>query len=102
MSANNPPLQIQKQLKKEASYGCVICGCPILQYAHIVPNGDVQAFLPENMLVLCPFHYIRYNDREVSESALREAKNNPYNKMHEQYAFTVISQARCERKYRKM
>ncbi|MGB8023296.1 MAG: HNH endonuclease signature motif containing protein [Nitrososphaeraceae archaeon] len=92
MSANNPPLQIQKQLKKEASYGCVICGCPILQYAHIVPNGDVQAFLPENMLVLCPFHYIRYNDREVSESALREAKNNPYNKMHEQYAFTVISQ----------
>lgn len=28
----------------------------------------------------------------MSESALREAKNNPYNKMHEQYAFTVISQ----------
>ena len=28
----------------------------------------------------------------MSESALREAKNNPYNKMHEQYAFTVISE----------
>ena len=92
MSANNPPLQIQKQLKKEALYGCAICGCPILQYAHIVPNDDVQAFLPENMLVLCPFHYIGYNSREVSESALREAKNNPYNKIHDEYAFIVSSQ----------
>jgi hypothetical protein len=92
VSANNPPLQIQKQLKKEALYGCVICGCPILQYAHIVPNGDVQVFLPENMLALCPIHYIGYNNREVSESALREAKNSPYNKMHEQSAFIVSSQ----------
>lgn len=93
MSANNPPLQIQQQLRKEALYGCVLCGCPILQYTHIIPySDDIHAFLPENMVVLCPFHYDGYTKREVTESALREAKSNPFNKLHEQDAFIVSSQ----------
>ena len=59
MSANNnPPFQIQKQLRKDVLYGCAICGCPILEYVHIVPYTDVQAFLPENMIALCPLHHI--------------------------------------------
>jgi hypothetical protein len=89
---NNPPFQIQKQLRRDVSYGCAICGCPILEYAHIVPSTNVQAFLPENMVALCPFHHIEYNNGEISVSALYDAKNNPYNKIHEKHAFIIQSQ----------
>jgi hypothetical protein len=93
MSANNnPPFQIQKQLRRDVSYGCAICGCPILEYAHIVPYTNVQAFLPENMIALCPFHHIEYDNGELSVSALYNAKNNPHNKIHEQHAFIIQSQ----------
>jgi hypothetical protein len=92
MSANKLPLQIQKQLRKEALYGCAICGCPILEYVQIVRHDyvqDVQTILPENIVVLCLSHYIAYNNKELSESTLRHAKNSPYNKTHEQYAFIL-------------
>jgi HNH endonuclease len=89
---NNPPFQIQKQLRKDVLYGCAICGCPILEYAHIVPYTNVQTFLPENMIALCPFHHIEYDNGEVSVSALYDAKNNPHNKIHEQHAFIIQSQ----------
>jgi hypothetical protein len=87
------PLQIQKQLQKEASYGCAICGCPIVEYAQIIPNSDTQTFIPENMVSLCPFHHLQYkNGDNLSESSLRDAKNNPYNKMHENDSFIIQSQ----------
>lgn len=93
MSANNnPPFQIQKQLRRDVSYGCAICGCPILEYVHIVPHTNVQTFLPENMIALCPFHRIEYDNGEVSISVLHDAKNNPHNKIHEQHAFIIQSQ----------
>jgi hypothetical protein len=87
------PLQIQKQLQKEALYGCAICGCPIVEYAQITTNSDTQTFIPENMVSLCPFHHLQYrNGDNLSESSLRDAKNNPYNKMHENDSFIIQSQ----------
>jgi hypothetical protein len=87
------PLQIQKQLRKETLYGCAICGCPILEYAQIVPYSEIQAFIPENMVSLCPFHHLQYQSGDkLSESSLRDAKNNPYNKIHENDAFIIQSQ----------
>jgi hypothetical protein len=93
MPKTTVPLQIQKQLRKETLYGCAICGCPILEYAQIIPYGDIQAFIPENMVSLCPFHHLQYKiGSKLSESSLRDAKNNPYNKMHENEAFVIQSQ----------
>jgi hypothetical protein len=88
------PMQIQKQLKKEALYGCAICGCPILEFAQItLDNDDTQTFLPENMVSLCPFHHLQYkNGDSLSDSSLLHAKDNPYNKRHENNAFTIQSQ----------
>jgi hypothetical protein len=83
MPANITPSRIQEQLKKETLYGCALCGCPILEYVHIIPHPDIQAFLPENMIALCPSHRIRYESKEISEAALHDAKINPYNKINE-------------------
>ena len=87
------PLQIQKQLQKETLYGCAICGCPILEYVQMIPNSDTQTFIPENMVSLCPFHHLQYrNGDNLSESSIRDAKNDPYNKTHENDSFTIQSQ----------
>src|ERR687886_778 len=87
------PLQIQKQLQKETLYGCAICGCPILEYVQMIPNSDTQTFIPENMVSLCPFHHLQYrNGDNLSESSIRDAKNNPYNKTHENDSFIIQSQ----------
>jgi hypothetical protein len=83
MPANITPLRIQEQLKKETLYGCALCGCPIVEYVHITPHPDIQAFLPENMVALCPAHRIKYENKEITEAALHDAKINPYNKINE-------------------
>ena len=86
-------LQIQKQLQKETLYGCAICGCPILEYVQMIPNSDTQTFIPENMVSLCPFHHLQYrNGDNLSESSIRDAKDNPYNKTHENDSFIIQSQ----------
>ncbi|HET7147219.1 MAG TPA: HNH endonuclease signature motif containing protein [Candidatus Nitrosopolaris sp.] len=88
----NVPIQIQRQLKKECSFGCALCGSPLLKYAHIVPYNRIQAFLPENMIALCPPHHGNYDNGDLSESYLRDAKRDPHNKIHPQDAFFVESQ----------
>lgn len=93
MSSANIPLQIQRQLRKEAAYGCVLCGCPILEYVHIIPFANIQGILPENMVALCPLHHNMYdNEKELSGLTLRECKIKPHNKIHERDAFTIRSQ----------
>ena len=88
----NVPLQIQRQLRKECFFGCALCGSPLLKYAHIVPYNRIQAFLPENMISLCPPHYGKYDNGDLSESYLRDTKRDPHNKLHPQDAFFVESQ----------
>jgi hypothetical protein len=102
MPANITPSRIQDQLKKETLHGCALCGCPILEYVHIKPHPDIQAFLPENMVALCPSHRIKYENKEISEAALRDAKINPYNKINE-VSFSigesqemVVNMGRCK------
>ena len=57
LNGRNIPQPIQKQLRREANFGCALCGCPIIEYAHIIPYRNIQAYLPENIVVLCPNHY---------------------------------------------
>jgi hypothetical protein len=92
LNGRNIPQPIQKQLRREANFGCALCGCPIIEYAHIIPYRNIQAYLPENIVALCPNHYTNFNRGEFSDSYLRDAKNNPYNKTYIQDAFFIDSQ----------
>ena len=90
MASKTPPLQIQQQLSKEANYGCIVCGCPVLEFIDIAnKDSHISDFLPENMVAICPSDHIKYDDGQISESFLRNAKINPYNKVHTEDAFTI-------------
>ena len=92
LNGRNIPQPIQKQLRREANFGCALCGCPIIEYAHIIPYRNIQAYLPENIVALCPNHYTNFDRGEFSDSYLRDAKNNPHNKTYIQDAFFIDSQ----------
>jgi hypothetical protein len=89
--AVSTPLLIQKQLRKEANFGCALCGCPVLEYVHILPYTETGGFLPENMIAVCPNHRIKFDRQELSQPQLLDAKKNPHNRIQPNDAFGIDS-----------
>lgn len=85
------PLPIKRQLRQEANFGCGICGNPILDYHHIIPYHISRAYLPQDMIALCPNHHRRANQREYSDKYLRELKTSPHNRERVRDAFFIES-----------
>jgi hypothetical protein len=77
----NTPVDIQRQLRREANFGCARCGSPILDNAHIIPYRKTHAFSPDDMLALCPTCHRIADTGHYSERYLRELKANPHNKI---------------------
>jgi hypothetical protein len=73
------PALIARQLRQEAGFGCCKCGCPILQYHHIVPWSEDQHFRPEDMMVLCPTHHDQASKGAMPVGEQREFKSTPHN-----------------------
>ena len=85
------PASIQRQLRQEANFGCALCGCPVLENAHIIPYRTRQDFVVEDMVALCPTCHTKADYGNYPEAYLREIKANPYNKSHVHEAFLIIS-----------
>ncbi|WP_425105509.1 HNH endonuclease signature motif containing protein [Ancylobacter sp.] len=47
------PRGVERQLRREAGFGCAKCGHPYIEYHHIVPWRERQHFEPEHMMALC-------------------------------------------------
>ena len=54
--SDRPPIPegIKRMLRQEAYFGCVKCGCPIIEYHHIEPWSVVKKHEVDNLVVLCP------------------------------------------------
>lgn len=87
----NAPLPIQIQLKKESRYGCSICGCPLLEFVQFIPSDTPGAYLPENMIAICPTHTLKFVQNELSATELSSFKTKPYNKTNENKPFALAS-----------
>ena len=92
------PQAIQNQLKKEAFYGCVICGCPVLEFVDFNQKGTYpdesrqqEVFLPENMVAICPSHNTKFQTGEIDYTFLASSKNSPFNNVHDDLAFATTS-----------
>ena len=92
------PQTIQNQLKKEAYYGCVLCGCPVLEFIDFNRNGSQadesmrqDVFLPENMVAICPPHNKKFQTGEIDPTFLSSRKDGPFNRIHDDLAFATES-----------
>src|ERR1700737_1556469 len=55
------------------------CGCPLLQYHHIVEWAEEAHFRPEDMMVLCPLHHDQATKGAMPELEQRQMKSAPPN-----------------------
>ena len=72
------PQPVRRQLRQEAFFGCAQCGCPILDYHHIIPWEERHHNEVEHMIALCPTHHRDIAKRRRSYAY--DLKENPYNK----------------------
>jgi hypothetical protein len=68
-----------RQLRREAGFGCCVCGNPIIQYHHIIEWSKDQHFRPEDMMVLCPTHHDKATKHAMPEVEQRRFKAKPQN-----------------------
>lgn len=77
-----PPIkpEMERVVRKEAYYGCVRCGCPVIHIHHIEPWHIVKKHEKENLVPLCPNCHSDVHLGLYPKSMLIEDKKNPYNK----------------------
>jgi hypothetical protein len=79
------PVEVRRQLRREAGFGCVICGDPLITYHHFDPPFDeCGTHDPKGMVSLCGRHHARADRKGrdgglYSTAEMRSFKNNPHN-----------------------
>ncbi|WP_158773625.1 HNH endonuclease [Cobetia sp. L2A1] len=72
------PSDIRAKIRRDAGFGCVICGCVLVDYEHIDPEfSQAKEHNPEKMTLLCISCHGRVSRKIISKRAVWEAKNNP-------------------------
>jgi hypothetical protein len=72
-----PPAKVARALRQEAGFGCAVCGCPIIEYHHIIEWHERQHFDVDHMVALCPTHHQEYG--KLTKDHAYKAKSNPIN-----------------------
>jgi hypothetical protein len=78
--SRNPPLPVKRALRREAFFGCCVCGDPIVDYHNIVEYGYEKHFRIQDMMVLCPNHHRKATKGSLKEVEQRRWKASPFNK----------------------
>ncbi|SIO96707.1 HNH endonuclease [Vibrio spartinae] len=72
------PTDIRKKIRRDAGFGCVVCGCVLIEYEHIEPEfKDASEHNPDNMTILCPICHDRVTKKIISKRDVWAAKRNP-------------------------
>ncbi|HBW1845499.1 TPA: hypothetical protein N3414_004307 [Klebsiella quasipneumoniae subsp. quasipneumoniae] len=71
----------RRKIRRDAGYGCVICGALFIQYEHIEPEfHEAREHDPDKMTLLCGTHHDDVSYKRRTKKSIWEAKANPKNK----------------------
>jgi SEC-C motif len=73
------PEAVKRQLRREAGFGCCICGHPFFEYHHILPFSPTPHHNAKDMMILCPNHHHQATVNALDEDTQRKAKRQPFN-----------------------
>lgn len=72
------PEKIREKIRRDAGFGCVFCGCILVEYEHIEPEyHDAKEHDPQKMTLLCPMCHDKVTKRIISKNKVWEAKASP-------------------------
>lgn len=72
---------IRRQVRKECYFGCVLCGCPLFDYDHMIDYALLPEHRVENLVLLCRSHHADKTGNRLSLERVRYARANPANKL---------------------
>jgi trigger factor len=82
----------RRMLRQQAGFGCASCGCPVIEYHHIIPYGKTQTHDPDHMIALCPTcHKKADSGGPWSTEFVYNMKENPHNKDLTKEKFAISS-----------
>ncbi len=73
------PTEIRREIRKRCGFGCVVCGTPIYDYAHIIPFIETTEHDPSNIILLCRNHHSIERDGLVNIDDYISYIKNPFN-----------------------
>lgn len=81
MAENRPaiPESIKREVRRRCGFGCVICGCPVYDYEHMLEWSVVQRHVASEITLLCPTHHRAKTSRRLSPEMVQKANENPFN-----------------------
>jgi hypothetical protein len=74
------PASMRRQVRQQCYFGCVICGCPLYEYDHVVDYAEVKEHTADNLVLLCRQHHGDKTAGRLSRERVVEAQKNPFNK----------------------
>jgi len=77
------PQDIRQKIRKDAGYGCVICGSMFCDYEHIEPEfNNAHEHNPEHMTLLCGGCHHHVTGKRKSKKTVWKAKSDPFALKH--------------------
>jgi len=69
---------IKEKIRKDAGYGCIFCGCVLVEYEHIEPEfHNAEKHDPNKMTLLCPMCHDKVTKKIISKKKVWLAKDKP-------------------------
>lgn len=69
----------RRELRREVGFCCPICGCPILEYHHIIPWSEIKKHDIEHMIALCPTCHAQADNKAYTRDYLYKLKSEGCN-----------------------
>lgn len=94
--------EVKLEVKKKSDFRCVVCGTPIVEIHHIIPQEEYGPDTIENAVALCAHCHNIYGGNSSKRGELIELRNAAYKRIEEkfnpqqQYIKMEKAQGRCK------
>ena len=96
----NIPSDVQRKIRQDDGYGCVICGQILVDYEHIDPLFcDAKEHDPEKIALLCSHHHDLVTRKVLPKRVVKEAKSKPFcrtNKFSHSHYYPSIDEVKLK------
>lgn len=71
---------MQREVRQWCGFGCVICGCPLYTYEHMVDFAENPVHERDNLTLLCDLHQREKTNKLLPRADVQAANKDPFNR----------------------
>ncbi|MCZ6611158.1 MAG: HNH endonuclease signature motif containing protein [Planctomycetota bacterium] len=73
------PMPVQREIRQRCGFGCVVCGCPLYEYHHMVRYDESKPHVADEITLLCDRHHKESTNLLLTVGQITAANANPSN-----------------------